>query len=321
MTYYGRWTYKYEIAAQKGAAACLIVHETAPAAYPFAVVVSSWGRENFEIRAKDGNAGNVGLQGWLTLDATLRLSQAAGQDFATLKRTAATREFRPVALGAKASFAVTTTIRNVDSRNVAALLPGSDPKLAAELVVYSSHWDHLGRDPRLPGDQIYNGAADNAAGAAVLLELARTFKSLPATERPRRSILFLAVTAEERGLLGSRYYAHHPLYPLRQTLANINMDGANQFGRTEDIEIVGYGASSIDDLATTVARDQGGGSSPRRIPSVALITAATISNSPRKACPRSTPSPARRSLVSPRTSPTRSSRSTSPNTTTSRATT
>jgi Zn-dependent M28 family amino/carboxypeptidase len=257
MTYYGRWTYKYEIAAQKGAAACLIVHETAPAAYPFAVVVSSWGRENFEIRAKDGNAGNVGLQGWLTLDATQRLFQAAGQDFATLKRTAATREFRPVALGAKASFAVTTTIRNVDSRNVAALLPGSDPKLAAELVVYSSHWDHLGRDPRLPGDQIYNGAADNAAGAAVLLELARTFKSLPANERPRRSILFLAVTAEERGLLGSRYYAHHPLYPLRQTLANINMDGANQFGRTEDIEIVGYGASSIDDLATAVARDQG----------------------------------------------------------------
>lgn len=257
MTYYGRWTYKYEIAAQKGAAACLIVHETVPAAYPFAVVVSSWGRENFEIRAQDGNAGNVGLQGWLTLDATQRIFQAAGQDFAALKRTAATREFRPVSLAAKASFAVTTALRNVDSRNVAALLPGSDPKLAHELVVYSSHWDHLGRDPRLSGDQIYNGAADNAAGAAVLLELARNFQSLPPAERPRRSILFLSVTAEERGLLGSRYYARHPLYPLRQTLANINMDGANQFGRTEDIEIVGFGASTIDDLATAIAREQG----------------------------------------------------------------
>jgi Zn-dependent M28 family amino/carboxypeptidase len=257
MTYYGRWTYKYEIAAQKGAAACLIIHETAPAAYPFAVVVSSWGRENFEIRAKDGNAGNVGLQGWMTIDATQRLFQAAGQDFAALKRQAATRAFRPVQLGAKASFVVNTTVRNVDSRNVAAILPGSDPTLARELVVYSSHWDHLGRDPRLSGDQIYNGASDNAAGVGVLLEIARTFTQLPPAERPRRSILFLSVTAEERGLLGSRYYARHPLYPLRQTIANINMDGANQFGRTEDIEIVGYGASTIDDLATAIALEQG----------------------------------------------------------------
>jgi Zn-dependent M28 family amino/carboxypeptidase len=257
MTYYGRWTYKYEIAAQKGAAACLIVHETVPAAYPFAVVVSSWGRENFEIRARDGNAGNVGLQGWMTIDATQRLFRAAGQDFGALKRQAATRDFRPVVLGAKASFAVTTSLRNVDSRNVAALLPGSDPKVANELVVYSSHWDHLGRDPRLTGDQIYNGAADNAAGAAVLLEIARTYTRLPAADRPRRSILFLSVTAEERGLLGSRYYARHPLYPLRQTLANINMDGANQFGRTADLEIVGFGASTIDDLAASVAQAQG----------------------------------------------------------------
>ena len=257
MTYYGRWTYKYEIAAQKGAAACLIIHETAPAAYPFAVVVSSWGRENCEIRAKDGNAGNVGLQGWMTIDATQRLFQAAGQDFAALKRQAATRAFRPVQLGAKASFVVNTTVRNVDSRNVAAILPGSDPTLARELVVYSSHWDHLGRDPRLSGDQIYNGASDNAAGVGVLLEIARTFTQLPPAERPRRSILFLSVTAEERGLLGSRYYARHPLYPLRQTIANINMDGANQFGRTEDIEIVGYGASTIDDLATAIALEQG----------------------------------------------------------------
>ncbi len=257
MTYYGRWTYKYEIAAQKGAAACLIVHETAPAAYPFGVVVSSWTRENFEIGSPDNNAGHIGLSGWLTLDAAKKLIAAGGQDFDALKKAAVTREFRPVALAAKASFAIENTLRKVASRNVLALLPGTDATLRNEYVIYNAHWDHLGLDPKKTGDQIYNGAADNAAGVAVLLEIAQAMKALPVAQQPKRSVLFLAVTAEEKGLLGSRYYALNPLYPLNKTVAVINMDGANQFGRTSDIEVIGFGASTIDDVGLAVAREQG----------------------------------------------------------------
>jgi len=257
MTYYGRWMYKYEIAAKKGAAACLIVHETGPAAYPFAVIIGSQSRENFEISAPDHNAGHVGMQGWLTLDAARKLFSACGQNYDTLKQSAAKRDFRPVDLGAKASFTIDNTLRNVASQNVVALLPGSDPKLRDEYVIYTAHWDHLGRDPRLKGDQIYNGAADNAAGVAVLLELAQAYQALPAAERPKRSILFLSVTAEEKGLLGSRFYVTNPLYPLTKTLANINMDGANQFGPTSDMRTIGFGASTIDDLGVAVAAQQG----------------------------------------------------------------
>ncbi|PTX92547.1 M28 family peptidase [Opitutus sp. ER46] len=257
MTYYGRWTYKYEIAAEKGAAACLIVHETKPAAYPFSVVVSSRSRENFEIRTPDGNAGRAAMDGWLTLDAARRLFTAAGQDYDALKQAALARDFRPVPLKATASFTIDSTLRQVDSRNVVALLPGSDPKLRDEYVVYTSHWDHLGRDLKLEGDQIFNGAGDNASGTAVLVELAQAFHSLPAASRPRRSILFLSVTAEEKGLLGSGYYARHPLYPLRQTVADINMDGANPYGPTSDMETIGFGASTIDDIGIAVAQRQG----------------------------------------------------------------
>jgi Zn-dependent M28 family amino/carboxypeptidase len=257
MTYYGRWTYKYEIAAQKGAAACLIVHETGPAAYPLGVVVTSWSRENFEIRSPDKNAGHLALSGWFTLDAAKKLITAGGNDFEALKKSAVTRAFRPVPLGAKASFVVENSLREVASRNVAALLPGSDAKLRNEYLIYNAHWDHLGRDERLKGDQIYNGAADNAAGVAVLLELAQAMKALPPTQQPKRSVLFLSVTAEEKGLLGSRYYALNPLYPLNRTVAVINMDGANQFGRTSDMEVIGFGASTIDDVGAAVANEQG----------------------------------------------------------------
>ena len=257
MTYYGRWTYKYEIAAAKGATACLIVHETGPAAYPFGVIVGSRSRENFEISVPDRNAGHVAMEGWLTLDAARKLFTAAGKDYDRAKAAAVRRDFTPIALGAKASFTVDNVLRNVASKNVAALLPGSDPKLRDEYVVYTAHWDHLGRDNRLTGDQIFNGAADNAAGTAVLLELARAYSQLPAAQRPKRSILFLSVTAEEKGLLGSHYYAQDPLYPLTRTLANINMDGANQFGPTSDMATIGYGASTIDDIGIAVAAAQG----------------------------------------------------------------
>jgi Zn-dependent M28 family amino/carboxypeptidase len=256
MTYYGRWTYKYEIAAQKGAAACLIVHETGPAAYPFAVIVGSRSRENFELRTPDKNAGHVAMEGWLTLDAAQRFFAATGHDFASLKKNAATREFRPIALGAKASFDIHSELRDVDSKNVVAKFEGSDPKHRNEYIIYTAHWDHLGRDSRLTGDQIFNGAVDNASGVAVLLEIAKAFTALPSDQRPKRSVLFLSVTAEEKGLLGSRYYAEHPLYPLRQTVANINMDGANQFGRTNDMIILAPGSSNLEDVARSVAEAQ-----------------------------------------------------------------
>ena len=257
MTYYGRWTYKYEIAAAKGAIACLIVHETGPAAYPFAVVTGSRARENFEISALDQNMGHVAMEGWLTLDAARRLFASCGKDYDVAKKAAATREFTPITLGTKASFVVENQLRNVASRNVVAMLPGSDPKLKDEFVIFTAHWDHLGREPKLQGDQIFNGAADNAAGTAVLLEIAELMSQLPPEKRPKRSILFLSVTAEEKGLLGSRYYAENPLYPLTKTLANINIDGANQFGPTSDMSTIGFGASTIDDIGIAVANAMG----------------------------------------------------------------
>ena len=258
MTYYGRWTYKYEIAAAKGAAACLIVHETAPAAYPFAVITGSRARENFEISAPDLNSGNVAMEGWLTLDAARKLFTASGKDYDRAKAAAVRPDFQPVALGAKATFNVDNLLRPVASKNVVALLPGADPKLRDEYVIYTAHWDHLGRDDRLPGDKIFNGALDNASGVAQVLELARAFTALPADQRPKRSLVFLFVTAEEKGLLGSRYYASQdPLYPLTKTLANINIDGSNMFGPTSDMATIGFGASTIDDIGIAVAAAQG----------------------------------------------------------------
>jgi Zn-dependent M28 family amino/carboxypeptidase len=257
MTYYGRWTYKYEIASQKGAAAAIIIHETPTAGYPFEVVVGSWGgRENFDIQTPDNNMSRVPVEGWMTYDKAAELCKMAGLDLATLKKSALDRSFRPVTLGgAKASFEIENTLRKIDSHNVTGKLEGSDPAHKDEYVVYTAHWDHLGRDSSLPGDQIYNGAADNASGTAGLLEIARAYKKL--SPAPKRSILFLSVTAEEKGLLGAEYYAQNPLYPLNKTLADINMDGLNQWGKTSDLTIVGLGNSTLDDTAAEVLKEHG----------------------------------------------------------------
>jgi Zn-dependent M28 family amino/carboxypeptidase len=257
MTYYGRWTYKYEEASAKGAAACIIVHETGPAGYPFAVVAGSRGRENFSLVTPDGDASRVSVEGWVTLDYAKSLFSAAGYDFAALKEAAVSKDFRPVDMKMRASFSVANKIRTLDSQNVIARLEGSDPKVKDEYVVYTAHWDHLGRNPRLKGDQIYNGAADNASGCAWVLEIARRFARLPAEERPRRGILFLFVTGEEQGLLGSEYYAGHPLYPLAKTLADINIDVMQLAGPTVDIEVVGYGNSTLDDVAAAILQSTG----------------------------------------------------------------
>ncbi|KAA5545723.1 M28 family metallopeptidase [Adhaeribacter rhizoryzae] len=254
MTYYGRWTYKYEIAAEKGAAACIIVHETGPAGYPYEVVSGSWSRENFDIKNPNKNMDRIPVEAWITLPKAQELFSASGKDFNALKQQAINKNFKPVPLGAKANFSINNKLREIQSKNVVARLEGSDPKLKDEYVVYSAHWDHLGRDPKLKGDQIFNGALDNASGTAGLIELAKAYTQLP--EPPKRSVLFLAVTAEEKGLLGSKYYANNPLYPLNKTLANINMDGLNPYGRTEDVIIVGYGNSTLDDILARAAATQ-----------------------------------------------------------------
>jgi Zn-dependent M28 family amino/carboxypeptidase len=254
MTYYGRWTYKYEIATEKGAAAAIIVHETGPAGYPYEVVAGSWGRENFEIPAADQNRGRPAIEAWMALDTAKAVLAATGQDFDALKRAAVRKDFQPVPLSAKADFRAHNTLREIRSKNVVGKLQGTDPKLRDEYVVYTAHWDHLGKDETLKGDQIFNGAADNASGVAALLEIARASYELP---RCRRSFLFLAVTAEEKGLLGAKFYATHPLYPLEKTVADINMDVMNLWGRTEDVTSVGYGNSTLDDVLTTLARARG----------------------------------------------------------------
>jgi Zn-dependent M28 family amino/carboxypeptidase len=254
MTYYGRWTYKFEEGARRGAAGILIVHETGPAGYPFAVVQGNLG-ERFDLITPDKNMGRASIEGWLTLDATKKLLAMAGQDFDALKKQALTREFRPVPLGLSASVAIKNTLRTIQSTNVVAKLEGSDPQLKDEYVVYTAHWDHLGRGEPVNGDSIYNGALDNASGVAAVLEIARAFSSVE--PRPKRSILFLMVGAEEQGLLGAEHYAEQPIYPLAKTLANINIDGVNQWGRTKDITVIGLGASDLDDYLRDAATEQG----------------------------------------------------------------
>ena len=255
MTYYGRWTYKYEIASSKGAVAAIIIHETGPAGYPYEVVSGSWARENFDLARPGGNPGRTLVDAWMTQSKAEELFKATGKDFGALKAAARRKDFKPVALGAKARFHIRNEIRQVKSRNVVAMLEGSDSTLKSEYVIYSAHWDHLGRDSALTGDQIFNGALDNATGCASLLALSKAYAALPA--RPRRSVMFIGLTAEEQGLLGARYYAENPLVPLAKTLANINMDGFNQWGRTKDLVVVGYGNSTLDDVLADIVKPGG----------------------------------------------------------------
>ncbi|MEI6740509.1 MAG: M28 family metallopeptidase [Gemmatimonadaceae bacterium] len=255
MTYYGRWTYKYEIATAKGAAGAIIIHETGPAGYPFEVVSGSWGRENFDIAQPEAQNTRTLVESWITQPKAEALFTAAGKNFAQLKAAATRKDFKPVSLGATASFHIRNETRTVKSRNVVATLPGRDATKASEYVIYSAHWDHLGRDTTLVGDQIYNGALDNASGCAALLELAKAYTKLP--ERPARSLMFIALTGEEQGLIGAKYFAEHPLVPLNQVLANLNMDGFNQWGRTKDLVVVGYGNSTLEDVLADVIKPAG----------------------------------------------------------------
>ena len=253
MTYYGRWIYKFAEAGRQGATAAILIHETVPASYGWEVVRNSWGRPIFRLDTGADNTGKCELEAWISLAAAQRLCAAAGSDLELLKKAALAKDFSPRPLPLKTSIAFANILEKTVSRNVIARVQGSDR--ADECVIYTAHWDHFGKDEKLSGDAIYNGALDNATGTAALIELASAFVRLGTP--PRRSVLFVAVTGEEQGLLGSTYYVAHPVVPLAKTAAVINMDVLGIFGRMKDIQVVGYGLSDLDEYARAAAARQG----------------------------------------------------------------
>jgi len=252
MTYYGRWTYKYEEAARQGAAGALIVHETDAAGYPWLVVSGSWSGEQFDLDLGDAAPPRVAIEGWLTGEAARSVFASAGVDFDEAVSAAASGKFEARPLGLQASVAVTNSLSSMESANVVGMLPGSEHP--DEYIVYTAHWDHLGVARSVLQDRIYNGAVDNATGVAGMLEIAEAFSVMEAG--PKRSIVFLAVTAEESGLLGSDWYASHPLFPLERTVANINLDAMSLVGPSHDITVIGYGNSELDEYAARAAEIQ-----------------------------------------------------------------
>ncbi|MBB1350121.1 MULTISPECIES: M28 family metallopeptidase [unclassified Pseudoalteromonas] len=252
MTYYGRWTYKYEEASRQGAAGAIIIHETAPASYPWSVVENSWSGEQFGFQKENNNMDRVAVEGWITTDVAKELFTKAGLDFDTVKTNAAKGAYHVDMGDLTASVNVKNTIKKSVSYNFIATLPGSEQP--DEHVIYSAHWDHLGTDKTRKGDQIYNGAHDNATGTAGLIEVAEAFTKLP--KHPSRSMTFLAVTAEEQGLLGSKYYAANPVIAANKTVANINMDSLNLLGKVKDMNVVGIGKSQMDEFLATAAKEQ-----------------------------------------------------------------
>ena len=253
MTYYGRWTYKYEEASRQGAAGAIIIHETAPASYPWSVVENSWSGEQFGFVKENNNMDRVAVEGWVTVDVAKELFSKAGLDFETAKANAAKGAYHVDMGDLTATVNVKNTIKKSVSYNFIATLPGS--KTPDEHIIYSAHWDHLGTDKNRKGDQIYNGAHDNATGTAGMIEVAEAFTKLG--KRPDRSMTFLAVTAEEKGLLGSKFCAGNPVIPANKTVANINMDSLNLLGKVKDISVVGIGKSQMDELLATAAKEQG----------------------------------------------------------------
>jgi len=251
MTYYGRWDYKFDEAARQGAAGAIMIHDTLPAAYPWATVDSSWTSPQFDTVRENKGDDLAEVEAWITTDAADKLFAVAGLDRAALQAAAQVPDFKAVPMGMQANSFFKSKVNHVTSRNVAALVEGSEAP--GEYFIYMAHWDHIGTDPTQEGDGIYNGALDNATGTAGLLELARKYAAGP---QPKRSVMFLAVTAEEQGLLGSAYYAAHPLVPLADTVGGLNMDGLNYFGPTTDVTVTGYGNSELDGYLKTAADAQ-----------------------------------------------------------------
>jgi Zn-dependent M28 family amino/carboxypeptidase len=266
MTYYGRWTYKYEEAARQGAKACLIVHNTAAASYPFQVVQTSNGGVKLHLDKRTSKDYQLAMQGWVTHDSAIKLLQAAGKDTAVL-HTANTKGFKGFDMGLKVSATLNTKVVFNKSHNVIAKITGT--KRPDEYIIFTAHWDHLGVGaPDKKGDTIYNGALDNASGTAAILEIAKAFKSMKTP--PERTIVFLSVTAEEQGLLGSEYYGENPVFPLDKTVANINIDGITAFGKTKDVAISGEGQSDLEDYLKAELKKDGRYLAPEAHPEAGL---------------------------------------------------
>jgi hypothetical protein len=262
--WYGRWDYKYMIAARKGAVGAFIIHTQPSAGYPWQVVQTSWSGERFELPY--AGEPRVEIKGWFTEDASKKVASLGGQDLDRLREAARKRDFRPVPLGVESSIRIENAVQTKDSANVIGKVPGSDPKLSREAVIYTAHHDHLGMkmDAKPGEDAIYNGALDNASGVGAMLAIARAFGELP--KEPRRTIFFASVTAEEQGLLGSEYLAKHPPVPPGRIAANINIDGVNIFGRTKDLTMIGFGKSSLDPIVVSLAKMQGRVVKPDQFP-------------------------------------------------------
>ena len=253
MTYYGRWTYKYEEAARQGALGVLIIHETNAAGYPWFVVSSSWSGGRLDLQTPNGNMDKCAVQGWVSLGAAAKIFQTSGMTEGRFFERARAADFEPIPLGVTASTSLTNTFKKDVSQNVVGMIRGSERP--DEYIIYTAHWDHLGVGETVAGDSIYNGAVDNASGTAAVLAIAKAFTQLP--KAPGRSVIFLFVTAEEQGLLGSAYYAENPIFPVEQTVANLNIDAMQSYGPTKDLVIIGYGQSELEEYAREVAEKQG----------------------------------------------------------------
>jgi Zn-dependent M28 family amino/carboxypeptidase len=258
LTYYGRWTYKYEEAARRGAAGVILLHTDESAGYPWSVVRTSNGSWRYDIARDAGDATPyLNMRAWMTDQAARRMMALAGQDLDALRKAAASRDFQPVKLNLRGAIKIKSEVKRVKAPNVVAILPGRDPQLKDEYVVFSAHWDHLGiGEPNKKGDNIYNGAVDNASGVAAVLGIADGLVRLPENQKPRRSILFLMPTAEEQGLLGAEWYARHPLVPLAKTVADVNLDSMNILGLTHDFTPLGAERSTLKEVVEAVARER-----------------------------------------------------------------
>jgi len=259
LTYYGRWTYKFEEAARRGAEGVILLHTDESAGYPWSVVRTSNGSWRFDIARTPGEATPfLKMRSWVTNDTAQKIMKLAGYDLADMQTRAASRDFQPVKLNLKGKINLKSELKRVEAPNVVGILPGRDPKLRDEYVVYSAHWDHFGIGaPDKKGDTIYNGAVDNATGCAAILAIAEALSRLPPAQRPRRSSLFLFPTAEEQGLLGAEWYSRHPLVPVNKTAADVNLDSMNMLGITRDFNPLGAERSSLEAIVQAVARERG----------------------------------------------------------------
>ena len=280
MTYYGRWTYKFEEAARQGAAGVLIIHETAPASYPWGVVENGWSGEQLNLTFKDKNIGRSALEGWITLDVAEKLFAKMNTSYDEMKSIALSKNFQPIPMdGMTLSSNMANALRETDSHNVVGYVEGSEAP--EEFVLIMGHWDHMGVDTSIEGDQIYNGAVDNATGTAAVMHIAETFSK----KSPKRSIAFIGLTAEESGLLGSAYMVEYPPFEYKNVIGGLNLDAFPAFGKAKDITIVGYGASELEAILNKHASAEGKYLAPDKSPEAGFFYRSDHINFAKKGIP------------------------------------